>query len=488
MERVLKTEYGLMAVRIVFYFTASVILAWFFTDYYASQNPVLVPLINMIQLKSYLEIAIYLCLFLIIFLPALLRLSNVKNDLRESCESGMLLQKLLGKITDIHNNRLNINNSLTYFLENIGVDLDLDRVYIYKHNENTKALNIITQWVAEDTNPLSKIQQLEIFQYPIFNKWLNENIPVYIIDVNNISDQNTKNLLLGRNAKSILVIPLIPVPGVHFLLFLESSRLRKWSGSDISFIQSISQIVANALERFENGETISRLSNLKIHFIELLNSQLKGPLQSVKQNVNGLLNLKSSNLDDTQKKVLNIISETNLNLSNKISDLLSLLDYESGHVDLVKTEVDLIKLVDQEFSNLVQLCLLKEQKPILYKPTATNLKSFIDQNKIAKVIQIFIKNASEYSHKYGEIQVKIEATDTAYIFSVQDQGIGIPISDQDKIFQPFFRSQNAKEMKTDSPGTDLFVAKSIINAHQGNIGFNSKEGDGSYFWFTLPKT
>lgn len=487
MERVLKTEYGLMAVRIVFYFTSSVILAWLFTDYYANQNPVLVPLINMIQIKSYLEIAIYLCLFLIIFLPVLLRLSNVKNDLKESCESGILLQKLLAKITDIHNNRLNISNTLTYSLENIGVDLDLDRVYIYKHNENTKALNIISQWVAEDINPLSKIQQIEIFQFPIFNKWLNENIPVYIIDVNNISDQNTRNLFLSRNAKSIIVLPLIPIPGIHFLIFLESSRLRKWSGSDISFIHSISQIIANALERFENEDAISRLSNLKIHFIELINSQLKGPLQAIKQNVNSLQNLKSANLDDTQIKIINIINETNLNLSTKVSDLLTLLDYESGHVDLAKTEVDLIKLVDQEFNNLVQMCLLKEQKPILYKPTANNLKSFIDQSKIAKVIQIFLKNASEYSHKYGEIQVRIEATDTAYIFSVQDQGIGIPISDQDKIFQPFFRSQNAKEMKTDSPGTDLFIAKSIIKAHQGSIGFNSKEGEGSYFWFTLPK-
>lgn len=487
MERVAKTEYGLMAVRILFYFAVSAVLIWFFSDYYVSRYPVLIPNLDLLETKSLVESAIYFVLFLLIFLPIIYQLINARSEINETCESSLLFQKLLDKIARIFNAKKDIDSTLNESLESFGLDLDLDRVYLYQYNPGTRALNIINQWFAEEVTPLSKIQSLEIFEYPIFNKWISENIPVYIVDTQNISDQNTKDLLSKHNAYSILVIPITPSFDRRYLLFLESKRLRKWTKNDINFLNSITQILSGALERYENTQKIDQLDQLKIRFIEVISNQLRGPLQAMRQNVDNLVSLRLGNLTDIQQKVLGLVKETNQNITGKISNMLLMLDFQMGKIDLNKTEVDLIKLTEDAFNKFGQLCVLKDQKPVLQKPATGTYKAFVDKDKIAYAMQVLLENSSYYSHKYGEIEVRIDSTKDTYIFSVQDQGIGIPVSDQDNIFIPFYRAQNAKEMKTDSPGISLYLAKSIVEAHNGKIGFTTKESEGTYFWFTLPK-
>ena len=109
-----------------------------------------------------------------------------------------------------------------------------------------------------------------------------------------------------------------------------------------------------------------------------------------------------------------------------------------------------------------------------------------DVSRIKMVAENFLDNAIRYTKGKGEIKIKIEPKNRSLLFSVQDNGVGIPQKDQKHIFQKFFRSENVLKYQTHGSGLGLYIAKSIIERSGGKIGFKSKENKGSTFWFTTP--
>lgn len=485
MERTTRRDYNLLFLRSLLLFVLIAVLVWFFTYPFVNYFPTLRPFINTLQIKSLLEVLIYLVIFLIVMLPFMISLIAGRSEIRRSCENSLLYQTLLNKITSL--NEPDLGKFLDACLEMIGEDLDLTRIYLYKYISSTQSLTVTSQWVPEDITPLSKLQTTEIFQYPIFNKWLTENIPVYIIDTKGISDLNTRSLFQNRRAHSLLVVPLVTHSGSRYLLCLETAALRKWPGSEINVMDSIAKVLVKSIDENDNKLRIEDLSYLKNRFVDIIGKELKGPLKAMQLNIDNLLSKKLGDLPELQEKVVKLLLESNEKISEKVSLMLMMLDFESGRIILNKEESSLFNITDQEYQQFVQLCQLKEQKPLFLHTENGNWNAFIDKEKIALAIRSILQNATDYSHKYGSIEVKLEVTDGNFIFSVQDQGIGIPVSEQDKIFTPFYRATNAIETKTEATGIGLYLAKNIIEAHGGKMGFSSELEKGSYFWFTLPR-
>ena len=111
----------------------------------------------------------------------------------------------------------------------------------------------------------------------------------------------------------------------------------------------------------------------------------------------------------------------------------------------------------------------------------------VDKERINSVIQILLENAIIYSIKAGEIKISLGEDKNNLVFSVKDNGVGIPKKDQPYIFFKFFRADNVKTVETEGSGLGLVLAKNIIERHGGKIGFESKgENKGTKFWFSLP--
>jgi two-component system sensor histidine kinase VicK len=110
----------------------------------------------------------------------------------------------------------------------------------------------------------------------------------------------------------------------------------------------------------------------------------------------------------------------------------------------------------------------------------------VDVEKIYLAIQNLLENAIRYNKVGGEIEIILKEKEKEIEFSIRDTGIGIPKNQQSRVFTKFFRGSNAIRMETEGSGLGLFIAKNIIEAHGGRIWFESEEGKGTTFYFTLP--
>lgn len=109
-----------------------------------------------------------------------------------------------------------------------------------------------------------------------------------------------------------------------------------------------------------------------------------------------------------------------------------------------------------------------------------------DEQYIRLVIEHLVDNAIRYSKGESAIVVAIEQLAGAVRWSITDEGIGITNADKKYIFEKFFRGHNAVRYQTEGLGIGLHIARAVIKAHHGTIGFRSQYGRGSAFWFTLP--
>ena len=123
---------------------------------------------------------------------------------------------------------------------------------------------------------------------------------------------------------------------------------------------------------------------------------------------------------------------------------------------------------------------------LVFTPDPNLSKIVADESMIKLVIENLIDNAIRYTKGGGKIEVKIQKQGRMTLFSVQDEGVGIPEKEKKFIFQKFFRAENALRTRTRGSGLGLYVCKSIVNASGGRIWFKSVENKGTTMLFTIP--
>jgi len=168
-----------------------------------------------------------------------------------------------------------------------------------------------------------------------------------------------------------------------------------------------------------------------------------------------------------------------------IGDFLNVSRLQTGKFVIDKHAVDLAKLVESELEALESNASSRNLKFIYKKPTSIPLLD-LDESKIQQVIMNFADNAIYYSKEASTITVSLKASGDWAEFRVKDTGIGVPKAQQERLFGKFFRATNARQQRPDGTGVGLFLAKKVVDAHQGEIIFSSTENKGSTFGFRLP--
>jgi PAS domain S-box-containing protein len=228
------------------------------------------------------------------------------------------------------------------------------------------------------------------------------------------------------------------------------------------------------------------VEKMKTEFVSITAHQLRTPLSAIKWIFEGMLKEKSLKLSEEQKKIVQEGFISVERIIALINDLLDIVKIEEGKY-LYKFNFSNLEEITQSVIKSYQEMIRKKGLQFEFKILSEKLpKVRVDAEKISLAIQNLADNAIRYTPPGGMVIVGLKSNKREMEFSIQDSGIGIPKDQQKNIFKKFFRGSNALRTETEGNGLGLYIAKNIIEAHGGKIWFQSEEGKGATFYFTLP--
>ena len=237
----------------------------------------------------------------------------------------------------------------------------------------------------------------------------------------------------------------------------------------------------------ESEQEALKANQTKSQFLANMSHEIRTPLNAI---IGFSDILSESNLDNSEKEKATIISKSATALLNIINDILDISKIESGKFEISENEFNLNNLLEQ----LVQLYSVNtKQKDIRFLYTLDpNIPHFLisDETKIKQVLSNILSNAIKFTPQNASVSFKvnlkkIENNIATITFLVKDEGIGIAIDDQKKVFNPFSQADGTISRKFGGTGLGLSISSSIIKMLGSEIKLISKEGVGSTFYFDL---
>jgi signal transduction histidine kinase len=242
-------------------------------------------------------------------------------------------------------------------------------------------------------------------------------------------------------------------------------------------------IINASVSRFV--EQISRLNRMKTEFISVASHQLRTPLSAIKWETELLLSKFRHGLNEKQLKNIENISLLSKKMTKLVNDLLDVARIDQNRLVLRKQSFDLAVVVKNSLNEAFALI---KARHIVANLNASEeaAMAYGDAEKIKLAVDNLLDNSLRYTVSGGHVQIKIFKEGKDIIFEIKDDGAGIPEEQFGRVFEKFFRSDNAVKYQTEGSGLGLYIAKNIIEQSGGHIWFHSTENVGSVFSFSLP--
>ena len=222
---------------------------------------------------------------------------------------------------------------------------------------------------------------------------------------------------------------------------------------------------------------------LKDEVLALVSHELRTPLTSVVGYVDLVLD-GADELPADVRRFLEVVDRNARRLLRLVGDLLFVAQAEAGRMELARGEVDLGEIA----SDAVEAARPEaERQGATLVLDAEPVRPFVgDRDRCRQVLDNLIANAVKFAGHHGHIQVTVSERGESAVVEVADDGPGIPLEEQERVFERFARASNADERAAPGAGLGLTVVKSIVEGHGGEVGVLSAPGAGTTMRVTLP--
>ena len=221
----------------------------------------------------------------------------------------------------------------------------------------------------------------------------------------------------------------------------------------------------------------------KTDFVSLASHQLRAPLTGIMWTAE--LFSENEKLSKNGRRYLQDIIRSATRLNTLIKLLLNVSRIDTKRIAIKPEPLNLVDFMKGLLNNIKKLSEEKKLAPVFVK-YPRELTATTDKSALDCILRTIIKNAVEYTHKGGKVEINLENKGNSAFFTVRDTGIGIPKAEQARIFERFFRASNAFAINKDGNGLGLYVASEAAKLLGGKIWFRSEEGKGSVFHIKIP--
>jgi signal transduction histidine kinase len=376
--------------------------------------------------------------------------------------------------------------------------------------EVDRAMHITLEWAMRQANAEAGLigmleeSELRIMVQQGYEEILAEQstsrIPLELPAISAViqSGQSSQVSLVSNGAKGILpsahtqiIIPIRREAQVIGLILLESTSD---SQGNLPFLNRLSDNAAIAISNAQLYDAVQRANLAKSDFVSFVAHELKNPMTSIKGYTELLAAGSVGQVNDMQANFLSTIRSNVERMSALVSDLNDNAKIEAGRLRLDYKPVDVAEVVDEVIRSTTRQLEDKHQTVELQlSPRLPQV--WADRIRVGQVLTNLVSNAHKYTPDGGIIVIGAEAASNQWDpegakqvvhIWVKDNGIGINIEDQAKIFQKFFRSDDSKAREAPGTGLGLNITKSLVEMQGGRIWFDSEFRKGTTFHFTIP--
>jgi signal transduction histidine kinase len=298
---------------------------------------------------------------------------------------------------------------------------------------------------------------------------------------------------LMPEARSQFVIPIRRESGTIGLIVIESRR-PGMTDEATQFLTRLSDHAAIAIANAQLYAQVQAAGIAKSDFVSYVAHELKNPMTSIKGYTELLSVGAVGPINENQSNFLHTIRSNVERMSTLVSDLNDNAKIEAGRLRIEFKAVDIEDVVDEAIKSTRRQIEDKKQTAVVEIPKGLP-KIWADRTRVAQILINLVSNAYKYTPEGGRMLIGAErssnpwdpegAADVVHIW-VKDNGIGISLEDQKKVFNKFFRSEDSKAREAPGTGIGLNITKSLVEMMGGRIWFESEFRQGTTFHFTVP--
>jgi two-component system sensor histidine kinase VicK len=227
------------------------------------------------------------------------------------------------------------------------------------------------------------------------------------------------------------------------------------------------------------------ISSNKSDLVTIVSHQLRTPLAGIKWILQALVEGDFGALTPTQRDLIKKGWEANEGLIGLIDDMLDVAKIERSEFTYNFETRDIIAFIRDIVKSRADQAQAKNIT-IMESYAEQSLSTPIDQKRMRIALSNVLDNALHYSPPNGTITVSAKRDQNSCLVNIMDTGIGIPERDKPKLFNKYFRAENAQRIRTQGTGLGLFLVKTIVTGHGGTVWFESQEGKGTTFFISIP--